>query len=62
MVGRGVAGKPADEVVAFVADTLANKLMHAPSAALRDADAIEQALLLSSVRKLFDLPEDEGEK
>ncbi|MGQ0587743.1 MAG: glutamyl-tRNA reductase [Gammaproteobacteria bacterium] len=56
------AGKPADEVMAFVADTLANKLMHAPSAALRDADAIEQALLLSSARKLFDLPEEEGEK
>jgi len=56
------AGKPADEVITFVADTLANKLMHAPSAVLRDADAIEQALLLNSARKLFDLPEDEGEK
>ena len=53
------AGKPADEVVAFVADTLTNKLMHAPSAVLRDADAIEQALLLNSARKLFELPEDE---
>ena len=53
------AGKPADEVLAFVADTLANKLMHAPSAALRDADAVEQALLLNSARKLFDLPEEE---
>ena len=56
------AGKPAEEVIAFVADTLSNKLMHAPSAVLRDADAVEQALLLNSVRKLFDLPEDEGEK
>jgi len=53
------AGKPADQVMAFVADTLSNKLMHGPSAVLRDADAIEQALLLSSVRKLFDLPEEE---
>jgi len=52
-------GKPADEVLAFVADTLANKLTHGPSAALRRADAVEQALLLSSARKLFDLPEDE---
>ena len=53
------AGRPPDEVMAFVADTLSHKLMHAPSAALRGADAIEQALLLSSVRKLFDLPEDD---
>lgn len=52
------SGKPADEVMAFVADTLSNKLMHAPSSVLRDADAVEQALLLSSVRKLFDLGED----
>jgi glutamyl-tRNA reductase len=54
------AGRPADEVMAFVADTLSNKLVHAPSAALRHADAVEQALLLSSARKLFDLPEEEG--
>jgi glutamyl-tRNA reductase len=46
-------------VMAFVADTLSHKLMHAPSAALRGADAIEQALLLASVRRLFDLPADE---
>ena len=52
-------GKPVDEVLAFVADTLANKLTHGPSAALRHADAVEQALLLSSARKLFDLPEEE---
>jgi glutamyl-tRNA reductase len=52
-------GKPADEVLAFVADTLTNKLTHGPSAALRDADAVEQALLLNSARKLFDLPEEE---
>jgi glutamyl-tRNA reductase len=56
------AGRPADEVMAFVADTLANKLVHAPSAALRHADAVEQALLLNSARKLFDLPEDEEQR
>ena len=55
------AGKTPDEVMAFVADALTNKLVHAPSAALRHADAVEQALLLNSARKLFDLPED-GEK
>jgi glutamyl-tRNA reductase len=52
------AGRPADEVLAFVADTLSHKLLHAPSAALRRADAVEQALLLNSARKLFDLPDD----
>jgi glutamyl-tRNA reductase len=56
------AGRPVDEVLAFVGDTLSNKLVHAPSAVLRHADAVEQALLLNSARKLFDLPEDEGEK
>jgi glutamyl-tRNA reductase len=56
------AGRPVDEVLTFVADTLSHKLVHAPSAALRSADAVEQALLLSSARKLFDLPEAEGEK
>jgi hypothetical protein len=39
---------------------LSNKLLHAPVSRLRTADAMEQALLLSSVRKLFDLPEDES--
>jgi glutamyl-tRNA reductase len=53
------SGKPPEEVLTFLADTLSNKLMHAPSAVLRDADAVEQALLLSSVRKLFELPEEE---
>jgi glutamyl-tRNA reductase len=52
-------GKSPEEVMAFVADTLSHKLTHAPSAALRRADAIEQALLLNSVRTLFDLPDDE---
>ncbi|MBI2383559.1 MAG: glutamyl-tRNA reductase [Gammaproteobacteria bacterium] len=52
------AGAPADEVLAYVADTLSNKLLHAPSAKLRETDAIEQALLLNSVQKLFDLPEN----
>ena len=54
------AGKSPDDVLDFVANTLTHKLMHAPSAALRRADAVEQALLLSSARKLFDLPDDEN--
>src|SRR5207248_1931742 len=52
-------GKSPEEVMTFVADTLSHKLTHAPSAALRHADAVEQALLLNSARKLFDLPDEE---
>ena len=54
------AGEAPETVMAFVADTLANKLLHAPSKALRTADAVEQALLLDAAQKLFDLPEDES--
>ena len=53
------SGKPVDEVLEFIANTLSHKLIHAPSAALRQADAVEQALLLNSARKLFDLPDEE---
>jgi len=56
---RLAAGASPEEVMTYVADTLSNKLLHAPSARLRAAGAVEQALLLSSVQKLFDLPEEE---
>lgn len=56
---RLAAGASPEEVMAFVADTLSNKLLHAPSAALRHADAVEQALLLSAARKLFDLKDED---
>ena len=52
------AGEPIEDVLGFVADTLSNKILHAPSQALRRADAVEQALLLSAARKLFDLPDE----
>lgn len=52
------AGEPIEDVLGFVADTLSNKILHAPSQVLRRADAVEQALLLSATRKLFDLPEE----
>jgi glutamyl-tRNA reductase len=54
------SGSSPEEVLDFVANTLSNKLLHEPVSRLRRADAIEQALLLSSVRKLFDLPEEEN--
>ncbi|MDE2150010.1 MAG: glutamyl-tRNA reductase [Gammaproteobacteria bacterium] len=59
---RLAAGADPQEVLGFVADTLAQRLLHAPSAALKRTDAVEQALLLSATRKLFDLPEDAPER
>ena len=54
------SGEPAEVVMQFVADTLANKLLHAPSAALKRADSVEQALLLNAAQTLFGLEEDAG--
>ena len=53
------SGENPEVVMQFVADTLANKLLHAPSAALKRADAVEQALLLSAAQSLFGLDEAE---
>ncbi|MDE0855798.1 MAG: glutamyl-tRNA reductase [Nevskia sp.] len=52
-------GEPPEAVMAFVADTLANKLLHAPSERLRNAGAVEQAMLLDAAHKLFDLPDEQ---
>ncbi|WP_293000193.1 glutamyl-tRNA reductase [Nevskia sp.] len=49
-------GESAEAVMAFVADTLTNKLLHAPSKALRSGDAVEQSQLMDAAEKLFDLP------
>jgi glutamyl-tRNA reductase len=54
------AGASADEVLGFVANTLSNKLLHAPSHRLRSADSVDQALLINAARRLFELPEDEN--
>ncbi len=51
-------GESVETVMQFVADTLANKLLHAPSAALKRADSVEQALLLNAAQTLFDLPDE----
>jgi len=56
------AGENAEAVMQFVADTLANKLLHAPSAALKRADAVEQSLLLSAAQTLFGLDAAEAEE
>jgi glutamyl-tRNA reductase len=49
------AGKPADEVVGFLAHTLTNKLLHAPSARLRRAGRDGEAEILQAANELFDL-------
>ncbi|HEX7382215.1 MAG TPA: glutamyl-tRNA reductase [Nevskiaceae bacterium] len=57
---RLAAGHPPEEVLSYLAETLTNRLMHAPSQALRGADTVEQALLLSAAHRLFDLTDDDG--
>ena len=47
-------GKPVDEVLAFLANTLTNKLLHAPSANLRAAALRGDADLLRAAERLFE--------
>jgi glutamyl-tRNA reductase len=47
-------GRPAEEVLAFLANTLTNKLLHAPSANLRAAVLRGDADLLQAATRLFD--------
>jgi glutamyl-tRNA reductase len=47
------AGKPADEALAFLANTLTNKLMHAPSANLRAAALRGDTEMLRAAEKLY---------
>lgn len=55
---RLAAGDEPEAVLEYLANTLTNKLVHAPSSALRRADAVEQSLLLNAAQKLFDLDDD----
>lgn len=48
-------GQDADEVIQFVGRSLTNKLLHEPTAALRQARGDEQQRLLQAVRTLFNL-------
>jgi glutamyl-tRNA reductase len=49
------AGKPPQEVMGFLAHTLTNKLLHAPSARLRRAGREGEAEILDAANELFDL-------
>lgn len=56
--GRMLAGgKDPEEVLDYVAHTLTNKLIHEPTAALRQARGEEQRELLDTVRRLYGLDE-----
>ena len=46
-------GEPADEVVEYVARTLTNKLLHAPSAGIRAAGADDRQDVVEAARVLF---------
>jgi glutamyl-tRNA reductase len=48
-------GKPPDEVLAFLANTLTSKFLHVPSARLRQAGREGEAELLEAANTLFDL-------
>jgi len=48
-------GKPPEEVVGFLAHTLTNKLLHGPSARLRQAGREGQEELLEAANELFQL-------
>ena len=49
------AGKPPEEALQFLANTLTNKLLHAPSAQLRTAGSNGQTQLLEAASTLFQL-------
>ena len=56
-------GRPVDEVLAFLANTLTNKLLHAPSANLRAAALRGDADLLRAASRLFESePASSGER
>ena len=60
------SGEPADEVVEYVARTLTNKLLHAPSTSIREAGASDRQDIVEAARVLFGVAEgeerDEGDK
>jgi len=48
-------GRPADEVLAFLADTLTHRLIHAPSQRLREAGEQGESELIRAAQELFAL-------
>ena len=55
---RMLDDRPADEVLRYLANTLTNKLIHDPSASLRQAGYLGRDEIIRAARELFNLPED----
>ena len=54
------SGEPADEVIEYVARTLTNKLLHAPSTGIREAGARDRGDVVEAARLLFGVTEEDG--
>ena len=52
-------GEPADEVIEYVARTLTNKLLHAPSTGIREAGASDRGDIVETARLLFGVTEED---
>jgi glutamyl-tRNA reductase len=52
------SGRSADEALAYLADTLTHRLIHAPTHQLRQAGEAGDEALVSAARRLFDLDTD----
>jgi glutamyl-tRNA reductase len=59
--GMLARGKSPDEALAFLANTLTNKLLHHPSAALREAALSGDMDLLHAAGRLYGLDRETGE-
>ena len=55
------SGEPADEVIEYVARTLTNKLLHAPSTGIREAGAKDRGDIVDAARLLFGVTEEDGD-
>ena len=55
------SGEPADEVIEFVARTLTNKLLHAPSTGIREAGENDRQDIIETARTLFGVTDGEGD-
>ena len=53
------SGEPADEVIEYVARTLTNKLLHAPSTGIREAGASDRGDIVETARLLFGVTEED---
>ncbi len=55
-------GKPADEALSFLANTLTNKLLHQPSSQLREASSNGDTRILDAANALFQLDQKDSSK